>query len=313
MTESIGKIRRVRKTDRGQAGAPAPTVIIPAEALPIAPDYPLRSRDKVAIVGFADGHRALAPFDDPTFEVWGLNRLWSALPGKRFDRWFEIHSIPGLYLEGEDHPADKDHLAFLAKFAGPIYIRPQDMGTIPCPSAQPYALNAVLRDFAVPPDRHCFSNSISYMIAYAIAMRFKEIHVFGVDMAQDQLLSAEYRQQRPSCEFFLGIAVGRGIQIYLPPGSDLLISDHLYGFEDGSPIMLKRLARLQELGKRKEGVKQQLAQLEAQKASMEQQYWAQKISLVAAINQQDGAQQQIQYDMVNLTTPPEHSPPAHIG
>lgn len=305
MTESIGR-RHVRKVVGSEpGGVPAPQ--------PIAPDYPVRTKDKLAIVGFADGHRDLAPFADPDFEIWGLNRLHSAMPGKRWDRWFEIHSIPKLYLITEDHPADTEHLEFLRTFPGPIYLRPQDVGTIQCPSAVPYAIEAVLRDFCVPPDRHNFNNSISYMLAYAIAMQFKEIHLYGVDMAQDQLLSAEYRQQRPSCEFFLGVAVGRSIRIVLPPGSDLLMSDHLYGFEDGSPIMLKRLARLQELGKRKEKINAQLAQLDAQRAVMEQQYWQQKIQLVAAINQQDGAQQQIQYDMVNLTSPPELAPAAHIG
>lgn len=304
MTESIGR-KRTRRAVGSEQGVPAPQ--------PIAPEYPVRTKDKLAIVGFADGHRDQAPFNNPEFEIWGLNRLHSAMPGQRWDRWFEIHSIPKNYLITDEHPADTEHLEFLRTFPGPIYLRPQDIGTIHCPSAVPYALEAVLRDFSVPADRHNFNNSISYMIAYGIAMQFKEIHLYGVDMAQDQLLSAEYRQQRPSCEFFLGIAVGRGIRLYLPPGSDLLVSDHLYGFEDGTPLMLKRLARLQELGKRKGKINGQLAQLEAQHAAMEQQYWQQKIQLVAAINQQDGAQQQIQYEMVNLTSPPEAEPAGHIG
>jgi hypothetical protein len=115
----------------------------------------------------------------------------------------------------------------------------------------------------------------------------------------------EYQHQRPSCEFMLGIAVGRGIQIYKPPGSDLLIADHLYGFSDGTPMMLKRLARMQELAKRKDKIREQLTQLDAQKAAMESQYWAQKINLVAAINQQDGAMQEASYEQTQLTSPPE--------
>ncbi len=294
MTEKH-RLECVRPTVGDGTGAPVP----PAE-------YPQRTKDRVAIVGFADGHRAQAPFDDPTFEIWGLNRLHTVLPG-RYDRWLEIHDI-GMYLGEKGQPVDTEHLEFLRTFPGPVYLRPQDMGRIMCPSAQPYPVTAILRDFG-----GYQTNSISWMICLAIAMQFKEIHLYGVDMAQDQLFSAEYRQQRPSCEFFLGLAAGRGIQLHLPAGSDLLKADHLYGLEDGSPLMLKRLARLQELAKRKETVKQQLAQLEAQRASMEQQYWTQKINLVAAINQQDGAQQQIQYDMVNLTSPPELEPPTHIG
>lgn len=276
---------------------------------PIAPEYPVRTRDKVAIVGFADGHRALAPFNDPEFEIWGLNRLHANQEG-RWDRWFEIHDL-GLYTgekaEGEGQ-VDTQHLEFLRTFPNPIYLRPQDMGRVNCPSAVPYQIEAVLRDFG-----DYLNNSISYMLAYAIAMRFKEIHLYGVDMAQDQLFSAEYRQQRPSCEFFIGVAIGRGIKVYIPPGSDLLKSDHLYGFSDGTPMMLKRLSRLQELGKRKEKIRQQINELEAQKVAMESQYWQRKLELTAAINQMDGAQQQVQYDMVNLTSPPEVEPPQFLA
>jgi hypothetical protein len=136
-------------------------------------------------------------------------------------------------------------------------------------------------------------------------MGFKEINLSGVDMAQDGIVvqTAEYRAQRPSCEFFLGIASGRGIKVVLPPGSDLLIADHLYGFEDGSTMFRKRTARIAELNKRKEGVKQQLGQLEAQRAAMDRQYWDQKIQLVSAINQMDGAAQECIYEMNQLSSP----------
>lgn len=298
MTESIGK-KRVRKTAAGgPVGASAPPAV---NMLPIAPDYPVRTKDKLAIVGFADGHRALTPFANPDFEIWGLNRLHSVLPG-RYDRWFEIHDL-GQYL-GEK--PDKDHLEFLRTFPGPVYLRAQDVGRIMCPSAVPYPLVPVLRDFP-----NYFTNSISFEIALAIAMQYKEIHLYGVDMAQDGVFirDSEYRAQRPSCELFIGIALGRGIIVYKPPGSDLLIADHLYGFEDGSAMMLKRQARIAELNRRKNGPREALAQLDAQRASMDAQYWAQKISLVAAINQMDGAISEAIYEGNSLTSPPEQAPP----
>lgn len=291
MTESIGKMKRVRKTVGGlPVGA--------GESPPVQSDYPQRLKDRVAIVGFADGHRHMAPFDNPEFEIWGLNRLHSVLPG-RYDRWFEIHDV-GMYL-GEKGPVDTDHLEFLRTFAGPVYLRPQDVGRIMCPSAVPYPLVPILRDYP-----NYFNNSISWMLALAISMGFKEIHLYGVDMAQDGVFvkDSEYRAQRPSCELFIGIALGRGITVHKPPGSDLLIADHLYGFEDGSPMMRKRMARIEELNRRKDGVRQKLAELDAQKASMEKQYWDQKLSLVASINQMDGAMSEAIYEGNSLTSPP---------
>ena len=46
--------------------------------------------------------------------------------------------------------------------------------------------------------------------------------MYGVDMAQDTLLAAEYSEQRPSCEYFIGLAEGAGIRVDIPGGSDLL-------------------------------------------------------------------------------------------
>ena len=44
--------------------------------------------------------------------------------------------------------------------------------------------------------------------------------------------NSEYQAQRPSCEFFLGVAKGRGCEIYLPKTSDLLKVRWMYGYED---------------------------------------------------------------------------------
>jgi hypothetical protein len=310
VTENIGSAKRARKTEGGQPPSVDPRVEawkqIPTDIRPIAPEYPTRTKDKVAIVGFADGHRDQAPFDNPDYEIWGLNRLHSAMPDKRWTRWFEIHDIAKFYM-GEK--PDKEHLEFLRTFPGPIYLRPQDMElpNLACPSKVAYPLQAVLRDFG-----NYMTNSISWMLALAIGMRFRVIELYGVDMAQDQLFSAEYRQQRPSCEYLIGVAQGRGILVGLPAGSDLLKSDHLYGIDEGSPIMLKALARMQELGKRKDVIRQQMSKLEQEKAAFEQHYSESKLQLVAAINQMDGAQQEIQYRLVNLSSPPEEAPPAHL-
>jgi len=67
-----------------------------------------------------------------------------------------------------------------------------------------------------------------------------------VDMAQDSVLETEYSYQRPSCEYLLGIAVGRGIEVKVSPQSDLLKADHLYGF-DSNQFRVRMLARRRTL------------------------------------------------------------------
>jgi len=75
------------------------------------------------------------------------------------------------------------------------------------------------------------------------------MHLYGVDMAQDSVLETEYSYQRPSCEYLLGIAVGRGIKVETAPGSDLLKADRLYGF-DSNQLRVRMMARRRTLQKK---------------------------------------------------------------
>jgi hypothetical protein len=256
--------------------------------------YPARTRDKVAIVGFAEGHRHLAPYGDDSWEIWGLNRLHAVQQG-RWTRWFEVHGL-AKYYEG-----DPQHREWMRTCGIPIYLRPQDVGLYDIPSGEPYPVERVLSDFG-----RYMTNSVAWMIAMGVGMGFAEMGLWGVDMAQDAVFPTnEYRQQRPSCEYLLGVAVGRGMRIHLPPGSDLLKASHLYGLEDGDAILGKRMSRMEELNRRKGTIREQIAQLEQQKAASEKQYLDQKIALVSAINQLDGALQEAIYEQVNLSPPPE--------
>ena len=47
-------------------------------------------KDKVVILGFTT-HRKLAPWDDESFEIWGINDLYVNEDIKRWDRWFQLH------------------------------------------------------------------------------------------------------------------------------------------------------------------------------------------------------------------------------
>ena len=112
-----------------------------------------------------------------------------------------------------------------------------------------------------------------------------------------RLCHSAYANQRPSCEFFLGLASGLGITVHLPKGSDLLKASHLYGFEDADVWTEKLQARLNEVGGRKEQAKQQLAVLQNQVGQV-----------TAAINQLDGAMQDNQYWIRNWLPQPVVSP-----
>ena len=50
----------------------------------------------------------------------------------------------------------------------------------------------------------------------------------------------EYSEQRPSCEYMLGYAMGRGVKVRISDISDLLQCGHLYAFEK-PPAAIRRL------------------------------------------------------------------------
>lgn len=186
---------------------------------------------KVAIVGFSDTSRDLAPYDDPAFEKWGLGSLYRFVgEGRRFDRWFEVHR--------EDHLADvhkhtlPEFHRFLATFPGPVYMtEPEER----FPTAVRLPIEDLTRvifgGIEVGNPSGCYwTNTIAYMVALAVVEGFQEIHVYGVDMVNAE----EYLTQRPGVTFVLGVAVGRGIRVVLPKGCALMFARDRYGYEEKS-------------------------------------------------------------------------------
>ena len=247
--------------------------------------FPTLVKQKVAIVGFAGGSAHKAPFGDDAVEKWGINQLWKQLPDQPFDRWFELHSLYDFYH------ANPGHQEFLRNFDGPVYVRAEDFALAlewGIDTAQPFPHSVLTERF-----RPYFTNTISWLIALAIMMRPDHIGMYGVDMAQDHILAAEYSEQRPSCEYFLGIVEGLGIELYIPNGSDLLATSHLYGYEDSGRVIEKMGSRFVELGKNKEQMSAQMQQIEAQGQQLRDQ-----------MAQLTGAQQEITYMRKNWMTLP---------
>lgn len=187
-----------------------------------------RVHDKVVIVGFTDHRsRALeAPYNDGTWEKWGLNELYRYMPVDQFHRWFEIHGRA--YLEKEDD--GKKHIEDLKKFKIPVYMQvrhPDIPASVFFPTDE--IVNRLGKDY--------FTCCPAWMIGMAILMGYKAIHMVGVDMAQE----TEYAEQRPCCEHWLGFAEGRGCDVKVPVESDLLHTMGRYGYQDSGSAMSRKL------------------------------------------------------------------------
>ena len=184
-------------------------------------------KKKVAIIGCAKSMTGVRRLynDLDQYEVWGLNQLYSVFPEivPKATRWFQIHH--------EDRMLEGDHLTLewmKEEHPFPIYVRDDMVDRFPSAVAFPR------RDLEIEFGTY-FSSQMAWMIALAIYEKFEEIHLYGIHMA----LEDEYIMQKDGVEYYIGLARGRGITVFVPAESELLKSSFLYGFENPTPLLLK--------------------------------------------------------------------------
>lgn len=193
-------------------------------------------RKKVALVGYAETTRHLAPFFDEEWEVWGLNQLNRWIP--RADRWFEMHSEWNAgVVEGTDYPT------FLKNLPIPVYMSKLVPGI---PNCVRYPKERILENLCVK----YFTSTIAEMLGLAIMEGFETIGLFGIDLAVDE----EWSYQKPCAEFWLGVAHGRNIQLILPEQTALLKSRGMYGYNENIDIPIPTKLLKDELTKYKERI-----------------------------------------------------------
>lgn len=197
-------------------------------------------RKKIAVCGFASSSRHLIPINDPSWELWGMNQLYRHIP--RADRWFDIH----WNWDSEVVPGT-DYRGWLSTCGIPVYM----MQRIPdIPTSLTYPLQRMI---GMAGDY--FTSTVAFMVALAIdqvdehvrarltmegsrrpaesqarqAELYAEyvIGLFGIDLVVEE----EYFHQKPCAEFWTGVAVGRGIEVFIPPQSALCKQSYRYGYE----------------------------------------------------------------------------------
>ena len=232
-------------------------------------EAPKEKKKKCFIVGFAPSYKE-TPWNDPDAEVWTLNEFYmlgKQLPDAKVDRWFEIHNL-------ERPPKNNpEHLAFLETLDIPLYtLKKWDF--IKNVNQEAFPFDAICDWFKARGHigHRYFTNSISWMLGFAIMEGFEEIHVYGVDMAVDTDKSgnAEYGYQKPSCEYFLGVGE-RYAKIYVPETSDLLMCAQRYAVDQDNEryvYIKKQLDIWKNQNKENQATLQQL-QIQAKQIEMQ--------------------------------------------
>jgi len=250
--------------------------------------FPIKEKEKVYIVGCASS-KDIIPWNDKDAEYWGVNNLYGIpLAGAHYDRWFEIHNIwidpkNGKMIrrgstEFRGQPI-MEYLQGIAKLDCAVYMQKHWINLIP--NSVPYPLDDLVqwfiaKGFSIDKCRY-LTNTISYEIVLAIFLGFKEIQVWGVDMS----IGTEWENQRPSCEFWLGVAQGMGINVVIPPQADLLKTRFMYGFEEKQQDLWKE--KMEKIRIDMKLKRLQIEQRHAQDTQAIQQYIGGE-SVVAEIN-----------------------------
>jgi hypothetical protein len=141
---------------------------------------------KLSIVGFAPSW-SKTNFKDPNMEIWGINSLYTffeQVPGYHFERIYDLHRSQYIIQQDDDH-THIPKLKELSKKGVQIFT------CEPCeflPEAQIYPLDEIEKAVGIS----YFTNTITYLILHACYEKLmgywsqlEELHVMGVDMAQD--------------------------------------------------------------------------------------------------------------------------------
>ena len=171
--------------------------------------------NEINILGHSDGWE-LAPQDN----CWGLNDF---LTVRKVDLLFDMHNLPRV-LSGKDKLERRTidqvraGLVLANQTSTPVYSLDTWFECLK------YPLEEIVKRFK----SDYFSCSVAYAIAFALFKDYKKINLYGIALG----IGTEYSFQKPSVEFWIGVAKGMGVEVNMFGNTEVLAipSRHLYGY-----------------------------------------------------------------------------------
>lgn len=144
------------------------------------------------------------------------------------ERIFEIHPLD--FLLDPSTREDREYIPYLEReHPYPIYMMEK---LERFPSSVKYPLDEICGSLLPTLRRESgeviryFTSTAAYMLAQAIYEDFRRIEIYGFEMGTD----TEYKYQKASMEFWIGVATGRGIEVILPDRCKLMKAK-MYAYE----------------------------------------------------------------------------------
>tara|TARA_E500000318_G_C3552948_1_gene209783 strand:- start:109 stop:834 length:726 start_codon:yes stop_codon:yes gene_type:complete len=181
----------------------------------------------IAIVGLGNSFSEyiLAKIRSEKFdEVWAINSMSGVI---YHDKCFMMDP-PSRFLDTPNAGKQTNIMAdrLKTKINVPIFSCVLDKR---CPDVVEYPLQNVLQK-----TKYAYlNNTVAYALAYAIAEEVSDLHLYGIDFTHKAINFAE--AGRACCEFWLAIAVSKGIKLHIANSSSLLDTNvsedqKLYGY-----------------------------------------------------------------------------------
>lgn len=149
----------------------------------------------LAIVGSDPNSRHLAPYDDPSIDIWVFNEAGNHPWCKRWSAVFQMHD-PNIYKG--TNTKDPNHWEWLQQdHRRPIYMQTVDPLV---PNSVRYPIEAAERLAGA----EMFTTTFAYMAALAIMQGYGRIEIYGMGLS-----SSEYDYQRFGFSYWVGFLRGR--------------------------------------------------------------------------------------------------------
>lgn len=191
------------------------------DELTAGPAHPPR---QVAIVGSHSATRHLAPFDDPSWEIWLLNE--APMKTEIYPRWdalLQMHR-PEVYAS-KTNWVNPGYWDWLQQDHGrPVWMIEADARV---PNSRRYPIEGVLG--MIP--YHYLRSSPALALGLAIYLGYDRIRVYGCELSS----GTEYAYQATNFAFWIGFAHGRGVNLELMCWQDEF-NQPIYGYEGEAQI-----------------------------------------------------------------------------
>jgi hypothetical protein len=200
-------------------------------------------KDTVVILGSHPRTRGEFDFNRTDCDIWVFNESMSSQWVQRADAVFQLH-IPTIWRNPQNRN-DPAHYGWLKSGDTPIIYMQEQYEDVP--KSVHFPKDEVLNYPNATTNGKMIreaTSSVSWAIAHAIYLGYKRIEIFGVELSSN----TEYTYQRENFKYWVGVAVGKGIEVDVH--SDMF-NNPLYGYEGEVFIPYETFSeRIDELGDR---------------------------------------------------------------